>query len=213
MSPLIPSLYAVRRCPDAGVYDWNQCQAILSRHRYTEMRPFRHVSDAAAWINNDLESYHFTNYKYRIEFDGGARGNPGHAGSGACVKDIHKGITVARGYWYMHHYGTNNLAEIYALYRGLLLFLRFLQFASDFQKSSVLMQGDSSLIIKIMRKVDKVKDDEINTYVQKIASLLNGVPVHDFRWVPREENAEADRLSNYAMDNQDAYEGIKLTGM
>ena len=57
---------------------------------------------------------------YLLQFDGGSRGNPGHAGSGSVILDGETGREVWNSYTYVGPSYTNNVAE----YRGLIEGLR-----------------------------------------------------------------------------------------
>ena len=61
-----------------------------------------------------------TTKPYLLQFDGGSRGNPGHAGSGSVILDGVTGREVWHSYTYVGPNYTNNVAE----YRGLIEGLR-----------------------------------------------------------------------------------------
>ena len=202
--------YALRRCAKAGVYDYETCIKRMEGERYNEMRPFRHKMDAESWIRSDMAKYNDTHYTYLLEFDGGARGNPGISGSGACLRDVQTGRSIARGYWYLHHYGTNNLAEMYAVKCGLEMIDKVIK---NKQEVSLLIQGDSTLIVKMLRHINDVNDNQLYEMKNTIYGYVTNYAKYDFKWVPRELNAEADRLSNMAMDTRAKRESIRLTGL
>lgn len=60
---------------------------------------------------------------------------------------------------------------------------------------------DSDLVVKQLSWVWKIKKDELRVINQEILQMIkqNNVLVK-FNWIPREQNKEADRLSNVAMD-------------
>jgi Fructose-2,6-bisphosphatase len=131
---------------------------------------------------------------YVIEADGGARGNPGPAGYGAVVKDP-SGAVLAE---VAESIGTatNNVAE----YRGLIAGLTAL---SDVVGAAtgvpVEVRMDSRLVIEQMSGRWKVKHENIRPLAAQAAALARRHRV-TWRWVPRAENAHADRLANEAMD-------------
>lgn len=124
-------------------------------------------------------------------FDGGARGNPGPAGFGVCVVDdqgqilaeIAEGIGVA----------TNNVAE----YRGL---LAALQWAVDHGVRELHVRGDSLLLVQQMRGVYRVKNEGLIPLHQEARRLCSRIGTVTFEHVRREQNTDADRLSNLGMD-------------
>ncbi len=122
--------------------------------------------------------------------DGGARGNPGPAGYGVhielpdgSIEELHGGIGIA----------TNNVAE----YNGL---LAALQWALRHEQPHVLIRADSELLVKQMRGEYKVKNPGLLPLVAKARLLIGQLGRVEFEHVRREQNKDADRLSNVAMD-------------
>jgi ribonuclease HI len=124
-------------------------------------------------------------------FDGGARSNPGPAGYGVFIVDdagkvlaeLHGSLGIA----------TNNIAE----YRGL---IAALQWAVDQHLTSIVVKGDSLLIIEQMRGNYKVKNEGLKPLHMKARMLVMQIGDVKFEHVRRELNKEADRLSNVGMD-------------
>ena len=123
--------------------------------------------------------------------DGGARGNPGPAGygvriespDGSLVEELHGALGVA----------TNNVAE----YNGLLAALRW---AVDHGERDVRIRSDSELLVKQMRGEYKIKHPGLQPLAAQARLLLMELGRVTFEHVRREQNTEADRLSNVAMD-------------
>jgi ribonuclease HI len=123
--------------------------------------------------------------------DGGARGNPGPAGYGVRIEspdglvldEIHGGLGIA----------TNNVAE----YSGL---LAALQWAADHNEKDVRIRSDSELLVKQMRGEYKIKHPGLQPLAARARLLLMQLGRVTFEHVRREENVEADRLSNLGMD-------------
>ena len=123
--------------------------------------------------------------------DGGARGNPGPAGYGVYVQDddgtvlaeLHGGLGIA----------TNNVAE----YNGL---LAALQWAIDQGHPRIRIRADSELLVKQMRGEYKVKHPGLQPLAAKARLLVGQLERVIFEHVRREQNKEADRLSNVGMD-------------
>jgi ribonuclease HI len=63
----------------------------------------------------------------------------------------------------------------------------------------IVIKGDSRLVIHQMNGTWQVKSGTSKQFVPEIRSLLEGRKAR-FVWIPREQNAEADLLSNIAYD-------------
>jgi len=87
---------------------------------------------------------------------------------------------------------TNNVAE----YTGLIKALEWL--ADQKVKEPVRVRGDSDLVVKQLRGEYKVKSPNLASLYQRAKELLSRLPAATIEWVPRDENAEADRLTNLA---------------
>jgi probable phosphoglycerate mutase len=126
-----------------------------------------------------------------VEADGGSRGNPGPAGYGALVRS--EGVIVAeRG----ESIGTatNNVAE----YRGL---IAGLEAALELDPSAeVEVRMDSKLVVEQMSGRWKIKHPDMRPLAIEAQALARQFPRISYQWVPREQNKDADRLANEAMD-------------
>ena len=126
--------------------------------------------------------------------DGGARGNPGAAGygvrierpDGTLVEEFHGALGIA----------TNNVAE----YNGL---LAALQWAVDHAERQVNIRSDSELLVKQMRGEYKVKHPGLQPLYTRARLLVTHLDRVTFEHVRRENNKDADRLSNVAMDESE----------
>ncbi len=128
-----------------------------------------------------------------VEADGGSRGNPGPAGYGAVVFDAgHSRILAER----MEFLGvtTNNVAE----YRGL---IAGLEAAAELGAREVTVRMDSKLVVEQMSGRWKVKHAAMIPLADRAKRLVAGFDRVSFHWIPRAENAHADRLANVAMDD------------
>jgi ribonuclease HI len=137
---------------------------------------------------------------YTIHADGGARGNPGPAAIGFTVSG--PGITPAA---YGEYIGetTNNVAEYTAVIRALAK-LKALIGAEHAKTVQVAVKADSELLVKQMNRDYKVKDpDLMQLFVQLHNACLDFGSVA-FAHVVREENREADRMVNEALDRHGA---------
>jgi ribonuclease HI len=123
--------------------------------------------------------------------DGGARGNPGPAGYGAVIED-EAGRPVAQLSEFLG-VRTNNWAE----YSGLLAALRY---ALEHGHSGLKVLSDSELLVKQMRGEYKVKSPDLKELYEQARALVRRLEFFEIRHVRREENRNADRLANDAMD-------------
>jgi len=128
---------------------------------------------------------------FTAHIDGGARGNPGPAGWGAVIQNA-AGETVAELMGALPH-ATNNVAE----YNGL---LAALDWCAEHGATSVSIRSDSLLLVQQMRGVYKVKHDGLKPLHGRARLLAHKIGRVTFEHVPREQNKEADRLANLAMD-------------
>lgn len=123
--------------------------------------------------------------------DGGARGNPGPAGIGATLRN-EAGILVAEVSEYIG-VSTNNQAEYKALIAGL-------KKAVSLKAQTIHCYLDSELIVKQVRREYKVKNKELAPLFLEVHNLLISFKSYTIEHVLRENNKEADRLANEAMD-------------
>jgi broad specificity phosphatase PhoE/ribonuclease HI len=129
-----------------------------------------------------------------IEADGGSRGNPGLAGSGACVIDADSGEVILEVSKFIG-IATNNVAEYIALVAGL-------EGAYGLNPDArILVRMDSKLVIEQMAGRWKIKHPDMQQLGARVQSLVSGKQVRR-QWNPREENSRADALANKAMDEQ-----------
>jgi broad specificity phosphatase PhoE/ribonuclease HI len=124
--------------------------------------------------------------------DGGSRGNPGPAGYGAVV---HEGnVVIAELYDYIG-IATNNVAEYSGLIAGLT------QIHQLDPAAIIEVRMDSKLVVEQMSGRWQVKHDGMKT-LAKEARAAHTPSLVNYTWIPREENAHADRLANRAMDER-----------
>ena len=130
-----------------------------------------------------------------IYTDGGARGNPGPAGSGAVIYDGKKKVAEISEYLGIQ---TNNFAE----YEALLLALeKTLELFGTPVPHPVLVKMDSELIVKQMRGEYKVKNAVLKEKHTRARMLIaESIPHITFTHISREQNGEADQCANNAMD-------------
>jgi ribonuclease HI len=128
-----------------------------------------------------------------IHIDGGSRGNPGEAGFGVHVEDA-AGAVVAELYGYLGR-TTNNVAE----YHGLLHGLRW-ALARGVQRVRVF--SDSELVVKQIAGSYRVKHPNMVPLYRQAMGLLARFAEAPVTHVRREQNRDADRLANQALDEK-----------
>ena len=133
--------------------------------------------------------------KVVVEADGGSRGNPGPAGYGAVVWNGDHDRVLAEAKAFIGR-ATNNVAE----YRGL---IAGLEAAAELGATEVAAQLDSKLVVAQMSGRWRVKHPDLIPLRQRAVELAERFDRITYAWIPREENAHADRLANEAMDAGD----------
>lgn len=133
---------------------------------------------------------------FTIYGDGGSRGNPGPAGSGAIVRDEH-GKTVLTVSEFLG-VATNNVAEYTAILRGLESLSDYL--GTEAKKADIQVRMDSMLVVKQMRGEWKLKHPGLKPLAARVTELVRHFNSVSFEHVYRESNKDADRLANEAMD-------------
>ncbi len=127
--------------------------------------------------------------------DGGSRGNPGPAGSGAVIYDGKKKVAEISEYLGVQ---TNNYAEYEAL---LLALKKTIELFGSPVRHPVLVKMDSELIVKQMKGEYKVKHLVLREKHTRVKMLIaESIPRITFMHIPREQNGEADQCANDAMD-------------
>ena len=131
--------------------------------------------------------------------DGGARGNPGPAGVGVVIIDEH-GKTLKKVSKFLGKQ-TNNWAEYEAVILGLQA-LKTLIKKENRKKLFVEVKLDSELVARQMSGMYQIKEETLFPQFIKIHNVrITDFPNIVFTHIPREENKDADRLANEAMDD------------
>jgi ribonuclease H / adenosylcobalamin/alpha-ribazole phosphatase len=126
-----------------------------------------------------------------VEADGGSRGNPGPAAYGAVLKDADTGDVLAERAEAIG-VATNNVAE----YRGL---LAGLELAREHAPDAALeVRMDSKLVVEQMAGRWRIKHPDMRPLALQAQRLAPAQVT--WTWVPRAENAHADRLLNEVLD-------------
>jgi len=130
--------------------------------------------------------------KLIIYTDGGARGNPGPAGVGVVIYD-ERNNKLAEVSEYIGK-ATNNQAEYNAV-------IAALKKAKQLRAEDIKVYLDSELVCQQLNQKYKIKNKDLAPLFVKIWNLSIGFKKITYHHIPREQNQEADRLANLAMDN------------
>jgi len=130
--------------------------------------------------------YNINMSKLTIFTDGGARGNPGPSGIGVHIKE---------GGDFKEYIGeaTNNQAE----YKAVILALKK---AKELGGEELDFYLDSQLVVEQINQNYKIKDKELGKLFVQVWNLQQSFKKVTFTHVPREQNKEADKLVNEAID-------------
>lgn len=124
-------------------------------------------------------------------FDGSCNPNPGGVIGLGCViySELH---SVKQSKKILRDpYNTNNIAEYEALYFLLTLLLKY-----KLETKSIIVYGDSNMIINQINGEWKVNKPHLQVLNKKCKDLLPLFHHIEFEWIPRELNKVADALSN-----------------
>ncbi len=124
--------------------------------------------------------------------DGAARGNPGPAGAGVCIRD-RDGVTLVERARYLGE-ATNNVAEYMALLVGL-------EEALELGAPQVEVRSDSELVVRQMLGEYRVRNKRLRELHDRAHELARGFEHIAYVHIRRYKNVDADRLANLAIDD------------
>lgn len=130
--------------------------------------------------------------------DGGARGNPGPAGIGVYI--IREDGSVLKEVSEFLGNATNNFAE----YQAVMVALQTLKqmYGKQTKEMEFEIRMDSELVQKQLNNEYQIKEPGLVPHFIEIHNMrVTSFPSISFVHVRREENTEADRLANEAMDS------------
>jgi ribonuclease HI len=125
--------------------------------------------------------------------DGGSRGNPGPAASGAVIVDSRGDVLAEAGRFL--GVATNNVAEWTALLIGL-------EAAAERGIRRLAVRMDSELVVKQVRGEYRVKHAALQPLHRKAMTLIRTFEHVDIKHVPRKLNKLADSLVNSVLDQE-----------
>jgi len=144
-----------------------------------------------------------------LQFDGGARGNPGPGGAGYSLSRVQEGCEVddmsaecrQEVFFGQHYLGTgvtNNEAEYAALLKGL-------EATASFGIKNLKVEGDSNLIVQQVRGNYRVKAENLLHVFAQCQAIIKTFDSFDIQHIPRRYNYRSDDLANDAMDNEESF--------
>lgn len=150
--------------------------------------------------------FHFSNTGYRVEklviyTDGGARNNPGPAAAGAVIYENTPSTNSGHGRRITEikkflGSQTNNWAE----YEAVALALTEAK-KHKLNTAVIEVRLDSKLVAEQLSGHWKIKEPTLKPQWAKVRAMIAAdFPHITFKHIPREQNAEADRLVNEALD-------------
>lgn len=132
-------------------------------------------------------------FMYSAYFNGTSRGNPGPVGIGCVLFDEIGGVL-----WETSKPAgikTNNEVEYLAL-------IELLTHLAETKTYNIPVRGDSQLIINQVNGIWQVKEPHLWTLCVQACELVYQSQIANLKWVPRELNRHADRLSEEALSEQ-----------
>lgn len=129
--------------------------------------------------------------KVTIFTDGASRGNPGPSAIGAVIKN-EQGHVLTR---ISQRIGqtTNNQAE----YRAI---ITALEEAIRLGGRQVELNSDSELVVRQVKGKYRVKNAALKPLYQQVKQLESRLESFTINHIPREQNKEADKLANTALE-------------
>ena len=127
---------------------------------------------------------------WRAWFDGATRPNPGCMGIGGVLKGPDGQIVQIS---HAAGQGDSSEAEYLAL-------IAVLEAALPFRPARLLVYGDSQVVINDAKGVCKIVAPTLQAYSKRAALLVSQLESVTLTWLPRARNAEADALSQQALE-------------
>jgi len=131
--------------------------------------------------------------KIIVYIDGGSRGNPGPAAASFILADSAGTQLQAKAFFLGR--ATNNVAEYTAICKAL-------EAAKQIGAKRLTVFSDSELLVKQINGQYKVKSEQIRPLFRQSVNLLGKFENWKVQHITREENADADKLVNQALNLQ-----------
>lgn len=150
---------------------------------------------------------------YTLHFDGACWPNPnGRASYGYTIDFFDKQVDIGHGLIGEGRGMSNNLAEYFALFKGLAHVYLLIK-----GTSVVTCIGDSQLVVRMMSKqnprgrAEKLYYPAFVECVKMVKLIRRNGSVVNFTWVPRLQNEKADALSNIDQNPADLARGNEMS--
>lgn len=133
----------------------------------------------------------------KVYTDGASRGNPGKASIGIIIYDL-DGQVLKKEKEFIG-IATNNVAEYKAVIRGL-------EISTELGATGVMLYADSQLLVRQLSGEYKVKNEGLRPLYQQVKELTKNFENFSANHIPREQNKEADKLANVALDCDSSFQ-------
>ena len=134
---------------------------------------------------------------YLLQFDGGANPNPGPCAGAFVIYQMDTMDILFEGGTFLPH-GTNNIGEYIGLLEGL-------KTCQEQHFDSLLVEGDSKLVVYQVARKWNVNHAHLQAYQKKIHEILNSFSSVTIRHIYRDKNKKADQLSDETLDKKNSW--------
>lgn len=136
-------------------------------------------------------------HKIIINTDGASRGNPGHAAASFIIRSSAGDILKSQGKYL--GWATNNEAEYMAVKLALECLKNNL---TDIIPAEIEVRADSLLVASQLAGKYKIKNERLKVFYNQIKEVEKKIGSVIYTYIPRDQNIEADKLANLALDNK-----------
>lgn len=131
--------------------------------------------------------------EFDIYVDGASSGNPGPSGVGIVVYDGDEAIIRESEYIGS---ATNNQAEYIAC-------IKALELSENMNARKITIHSDSQLVVKQLNNEYRIKNEKLYEYYNKIRKLERKFLEVEYKYIPRDENKEADMLAKTSLNDKE----------
>jgi ribonuclease HI len=142
-----------------------------------------------------LSAQSFHQSLFEVFIDGASRGNPGLAGVGVVLYDGNRRILSYREFIGEK---TNNQAEYHSLKRGLQIAILIC--------ARINVLSDSNLLVNQRLRKYKIRNMNLKSISREVSNLEKVFQEVKYKYISREENMQADREANNAIDDYIKYQ-------
>ena len=127
---------------------------------------------------------------FKLFFDGASKGNPGKVGGGGVIMD--PGGKIVTEYSWNIGYDSNNMAEAYNLWQGLIQL-------KEKGVGEVSVFGDSRIIIRALNEGIRSKNDRLTRMLKRIRIMIKSFSKKNTFHILRNLNGMVDKAANNSM--------------